>query len=599
MRRFSPLSSPTTMSFPFHGAIVDDGSTTFRVWAPDADRLTLVLDDRSLPLPAVGDGVFERTGVDAPPGTRYRLRLDDEGPFPDPASRFQPAGVHGPSEVVDPEAYEWNDGDWGGVAREDLVFYELHVGAFTEAGNFDAVRDRLSYLASLGVTAIELMPVHAFPGERNWGYDPAALFAPAGPYGRPDALRRLVDAAHQTGLAVVLDVIYNHLGPDGAYANAFAPVLTDKYETPWGPTVNLDDDGAAGVRRFVLDNALHWLREYHLDGLRLDATHALHDESDPHILAALSDAVGAQVDDPPRHLIAEDHRNLNRLVQPRADGGYGLDAVWSDDLHHQLRVLTAGDREGYYRDYQDTTAADIATTLRDGWFYRGAYSEHLGEPRGTDPTPVARDQCVVFLQNHDQVGNRPTGNRLTDDVSLPGYRALSVLLCVVQELPLLFMGQEWAASTPFQFFTDHNEELGPLVRKGRTEEFADFSGFDGTVPDPQDPATFERSKLDWAERQRAPHAGVLALYRDLLALRPTLGDEMHVKAPTDTTLVVDRPPLRTLVNLEGSGDFEGAVGLEVDLHTEQGRYTSAPQPPSRTADAVSLSRAGAAIFRRQ
>jgi len=585
------------MSPPFHGAIVDGASTTFRVWAPDVDRLTLVLDDRSLALPAVGDGVFERSDVDAPPGTRYRLRPDDEGPFPDPAGRFQPAGVHGPSEVVAPGTYDWGDGDWSGVAREELVLYELHVGAFTEAGTFDAVRERLSYLESLGVTAIEIMPVHDFPGERNWGYDPAALFAPAAAYGRPDALRRLVDAAHRTGLAVVLDVIYNHFGPDGAYANAFAPVLTDKYETPWGSAVNLDDDGSDGVRRFFFDNALHWLREYHVDGLRLDATHALHDESTPHFLAELSATVDEHVDAPPRHLIAEDHRNLNRLVRPRDDDGYGLDAVWSDDLHHQLRVLTAGDREGYYRDYQDTTAADVATTLRDGWFYRGEYSEHLGAPRGTDPAPVARDQCVVFIQNHDQVGNRPTGNRLTDDVSLPVYRALSVLLCVAEELPLLFMGQEWAASTPFQFFTDHNEDLGPSVTEGRKEEFEGFSGFDGEVPDPQARAPFERSVLRWDEPRRPPHDGVLALYRDLLALRPALEPSLDAEAPTDTTLVVDRSPVHVLVNLEGRARFEVSADLGMGLHTEQSGYTSAPRPPSVGEGTLSFLRPGAAVLR--
>jgi len=585
------------MSIPSHGALVDDASTTFRVWAPAADRLTLVLDDRTRSMEPRGDGFFVLEDVDAPPGTRYRLRLDGEGPFPDPAARFQPEGVHGPSAVVDPQAYDWRDDDWAGVAREDLVVYELHVGAFSEAGTFDAVRERLSYLAGLGVTAIELMPVHDFPGQRNWGYDPAALFAPSRAYGRPDALRRLVDAAHRAGLAVLLDVVYNHFGPDGAYAPAFAPFLTDKYETPWGPAMNLDDEGAAGVRRFFVDNALHWLREYNVDGLRLDATHALHDESTPHFLAELAAAVDEHVDGPERHLIAEDHRNLNRLVRPRDEDGYGLDGVWSDDLHHQLRVLTAGDREGYYRDYQDTTAADVATTLRDGWFYRGEYSEHLGEPRGTDPTPVECSQCVVFIQNHDQVGNRPTGNRLTDDVSLPVYRALSVLLCVAEELPLLFMGQEWAASTPFQFFTDHNEDLGPRVTEGRKEEFADFSGFDGTVPDPQAPATFERSVLRWDEPRRPPHDGVLALYRDLLALRPGLDDSMHVEAPTDTTLVVDRPPVHVAVNLEGRARFDLPPGLTIGLHTEQGGYTSDPRPPSFAGDTLSVLRPGAAVLR--
>ena len=585
------------MSLPSHGALVDGATTTFRVWAPAADALTLVLGDRTRSMEPRDGGYFVLEGVDAAPGTRYRLRPDDEGPFPDPAARFQPEGVHGPSAVVDPDAYDWQDEDWPGVAREDLVVYELHVGAFTAAGTFDAVRERLSYLAGLGVTAIELMPVHDFPGRRNWGYDPAALFAPSRAYGTPDALRRLVDAAHQVGLAVLLDVVYNHFGPDGAYANAFAPFLTDKYETPWGPAMNLDDEGSTGVRRFFLDNALHWLREYHVDGLRLDATHALHDDSTPHFLAALADAVDEHVEGPERHLIAEDHRNLNRLVRPRDDDGYGLDGVWSDDLHHQLRVLTAGDREGYYRDYQDTTAADVATTLRDGWFYRGEYSEHLDAPRGTDPAPVDRDQCVVFIQNHDQVGNRPLGTRLTDDVSLPVYRALSVLLCVAQELPLLFMGQEWAASTPFQFFTDHTEELGPSVTEGRKEEFADFSGFDGTVPDPQDPATFERSVLDWDEPRRPPHDGVLALYRDLLALRPGLDDTMHVEAPTDTTLVVDRPPVHVPIALEGRARFDLPAGLAVGLHTEQGGYTSDPRPPSFTGETLSFVRPGAAVLR--
>ena len=583
--------------FPVHGALPHDDTVTFRVWAPTAEALTLELDgEQSLALSTSGDGLFERTTDAAGPGTRYQFRLDEDGPFPDPASRYQPAGVHGPSEVVNPEAYEWDDADWEGVGREDLVIYELHVGTFTDAGSYDAVREQLAYLKNLGVTAVELMPVHDFPGNRNWGYDPAAWFAPSRAYGRPEDLRRLVDAAHQSGLAVLLDVIYNHLGPDGAYANAFGPFLTDKYETPWGPAINLDDEGSEGVRRFFIDNALHWLREYHVDGLRLDATHALCDESEPHFLAELSAAVDAHVDGHKRHLIAEDHRNLNRLVQPRDADGYGLDAVWSDDLHHQCRVLTAGDEEGYYRDYQGITTADIATTLRDGWFFRGEYSEHLDEPRGTDPGDVDRDQCVVFIQNHDQVGNRPIGNRLTDDVSPATYRALSVLICVVPEAPLLFMGQEWAASTPFQFFTDHNEELGPSVTEGRTEEFEDFSGFEDEVPDPQAPATFERSVLDWDEPRRPPHDGVLALYHDLLALRPTLGDEMRVEAPSDTTLLLERPPFHVAVNLEGAADMELPPEASVLLHTEQGGYTLDPRPPVVTDAHISFTRPGSVIL---
>jgi len=582
-------------SFPVHGALYQEASTTFRAWAPEADELTLVLDDRTLTMEAVGSGYFELDVGDVEPGTRYRFALDGNRPLPDPASRFQPEGVHGPSQVVDPAAYEWTDEDWSGISREELVIYELHVGAFTPTGTFDAVREHLPYLKGLGVTAIELMPVHDFPGDRNWGYDPAAWFAPSRAYGDPNSLRRLVDAAHQAGLAVFLDVIYNHLGPDGAYVNAFAPFLTDKYETPWGPAINLDDDGSDGVRRFFIDNALHWLREYHVDGLRLDATHALHDDSDPHFLADLSVAVDEHVDGFERHLIAEDHRNLNRLVRPRDEDGYGLDGVWSDDLHHQCRVLTAGDHEGYYQDYVDTTADDIATALRDGWFFRGEHSDYLDEPRGSDPDPVDRTQCVVFIQNHDQVGNRPTGNRLTDDVPLPVYRALSTLLCVAQELPLLFMGQEWAASTPFQFFTDHNEELGPSVTEGRKEEFEDFSGFEGEVPDPQDPVTFERSVLDWDEPLRPPHDSVIALYRDLLALRPKLGTDMSVKALTDTTLRIDRPPFFTAANLGRRAEVTLPSGCTMVLHTEQGSYASDPRPPSFTGETISFVRPGAAI----
>ncbi len=586
-------------SFPFHGALPTESETTFRVWAPDAEALTLDIENgESTPMTEVEDGVFEHATEDAPAGTRYQFHLGDEGPFPDPASRFQPEGVHGPSEVVDPHAYEWEDDDWRGVDRDELVFYELHVGTFTRNGTFEDVREQLSYLKSLGVTALELMPVHDFPGRWNWGYDPAALFAPARAYGEPDDLRRLVDAAHRTGLAVFLDVIYNHFGPDGAYANAFAPFLTDKYETPWGPAINLDDDGADGVRRFFIDNALHWLREYRFDGLRLDATHALYDDSTPHFLAALAEAVDEHFDDFDRHLIAEDHRNENRLVLPRSEDGYGLDALWSDDLHHQLRVLTAGDREGYYRDFVGMTTEDVATTLRDGWFYRGQHAEHFGGPRGTDPSAVDPSQCVVFIQNHDQVGNRPTGNRLTDDIPLPVYRALSVILCVAQELPLLFMGQEWAASSPFQFFTDHNEELGPLVSQGRKEEFEGFPGFEEMdVPDPQDPDTFRRSQLDWDEPRRAPHDGILALYRDLLALRPELGDETEAEAPTDTTLTIERPPFYVAVNLEGAGHLTLPDGLQSVLHTEQGGYTSDPRPPSVTGTAVSFTRPGAVLLR--
>lgn len=601
------------MTFPFHGAFPEDDGTRFRIWAPRADSLQLLRAGAPpVCLTADASGVYEAV-VHAPPGTRYAYRIDGFEPMPDPASRSQPDGVHGWSEVVAPEAYEWGDDAWTGVDRSDLVVYELHVGTFTEAGTFDGVREHLRDLADLGVTAIELMPLHAFPGTRNWGYDPAAFFAPPSPYGTPEDLRRLVDAAHQHGLGVLVDVIYNHLGPDGAYANAFAPFLTDAHDTPWGPAMNLDDDGSDGVRRFFIDNALHWLREYHVDGLRLDATHALRDDSDPHFLAELAEAVQTHVNGN-RHLIAEDHRNLNRLVRPRSRrrnqaSGYGLDAVWSDDFHHQVRVLTAGDTAGYYADFADTTTQDLARTINDGWFFRGQIAEHYGGPRGTDPGPVDHTQCVFFIQNHDQVGNRPAGDRLTERVDLPTYRAVSALVCLVPEIPLLFMGQEWAARTPFQFFTDHNDEIGPSVTEGRKEEFGDFPGFQGEVPDPQDPDTFHRSILNWEERSEGEHARILHLYHDLLALRRSLTHSdpppgqgqaapFEASAPTETALVLRQDSWTVVISLDA-----GTVPLPQEirsgdrvLHTEASTYASDPQIPTSVGEGIQFERAGALIL---
>jgi len=602
------------MTFPFHGAFPEDDGTRFRIWAPRAESLQLLRTGASpVCLTADASGVYEAV-VKAPPGTRYAYRIDGSEPMPDPASRSQPDGVHGRSEVVDPTAYEWDDDAWTGVDRSDLVVYELHVGTFTEAGTFEGVRRHVSDLAELGVTAIELMPLHAFPGTRNWGYDPAAFFAPPSPYGTPDDLRRLVDAAHQHGLAVLVDVIYNHLGPDGAYANAFAPFLTDAHDTPWGPAINLDDDGSDGVRRFFIDNALHWLREYHVDGLRLDATHALRDDSDPHFLAELAEAVDTHVGGN-RHLIAEDHRNLNRLVRPRSGrnhraSGYGLDGVWSDDFHHQVRVLTAGDTAGYYADFADTTTQDLARTMNDGWFFQGQIAEHYGGRRGTDPGPVERDQCVFFIQNHDQVGNRPAGDRLTESVDLPTYRAVSALVCLVPEIPLLFMGQEWAARTPFQFFTDHNDEIGPSVTEGRKKEFGDFPGFQGEVPDPQDPETFRRSILNWEERAEGEHGRILQLYHDLLALRPSLADSdtspaqtrashFQASAPTETALVLRQNSWTIVISLDA-----GTVPLPPEirpgewvLQTEASTYASDPKIPTSVGDGIQFERAGAVVLR--
>ncbi|MEX2402210.1 MAG: alpha-amylase family glycosyl hydrolase, partial [Rhodothermales bacterium] len=338
------------------GALVEDDGTRFRVWSPSASSLTVVLESgERLEMTPRSDDIFEAFSPGATTGVRYRIELDGDEAFPDPASRYQPDGVHGASSIVDPSAYAWSDGQWEGASREDLVFYEIHTGTFTPEGTFEGIRSRLPYLRDLGVTALELMPVADFPGRWNWGYDHAALYAPSRAYGTPDELRRLVDEAHEMGLAVFLDVIYNHLGPDGAYVAAFAPMFTDRHETPWGQAVNLDDQYSAGVRGLFIDNALSWLLEYHVDGLRLDATHALVDESEVHFLEELQETVERIGAGPERLLIAEDHRNENRIVRPRAEGGYGLAAVWADDFHHQIRNLTAGDEDGYYVDYAGTT----------------------------------------------------------------------------------------------------------------------------------------------------------------------------------------------------------------------------------------------------
>ncbi|GAB4212051.1 MAG: malto-oligosyltrehalose trehalohydrolase [Roseiflexaceae bacterium] len=542
------------------GAVPQGDGTRFRVWAAAAQRVEVVIYGGSQ---AVGThaltpepgGYFSAHIAGARPGDRYAYRLDGDDPRPDPASRYQPEGVHGPSQVVDPAAYAWGDAGWKGIPLEDAVIYELHTGTFTPRGTFDAVIERLDHLVELGVTAIEIMPVADFPGDRNWGYDGVCLWAPARAYGGPEGLRRLVDAAHARGLAVLLDVVYNHLGPDGNYLRLFSPdYFTDHHKTPWGDALNFDAPGSPAVRAFFIANALHWAREYHLDGLRLDATHAIKDDSDPHILAEIAAAIRTALP-PERHflLIAEDERNEPMLVRPRQEPGtearglrlearetnapegenselrtqnsklntqtYGLDAVWADDFHHQVRVALAGDHEGYYADYRGT-AEDLAATLRQGWFYTGQVSQFSGHPRGNPPGDLPPPRFVHCIQNHDQVGNRALGDRLNHGIELDAYRLASALLLLSPYTPLLWMGQEWAASTPFLFFTDHNPELGRLVTQGRRAEFAGFTSFSGEqVPDPQERTTFEQSKLRWQERTQPPHAGVLLLYRELLALR--------------------------------------------------------------------------------
>jgi maltooligosyltrehalose trehalohydrolase len=521
------VSNPAAAWPATFGAVPRESGVTFHVWAPEARRLEVMLEPGSRPAGAIAlargaNGVWSGTSGAARPGDRYRLRADGDAVWPDPASRFQPEGVHGASEIVDPDTFAWSDDRWRGIPLDDVVLYELHVGTFSPEGTFAGVVDRLTYLVDLGVTAVELMPVAEFPGRWNWGYDGGALFAPSHRYGRPDDLRRLVNACHACGLAVFLDVVYNHLGPDGAYLAALAPVFSAAHDSPWGPS--LDFDRADGLlRRFFIENAVHWAREYHVDGLRLDATHAIRDAEDRPFLRELSDAVREACPGRPPLVIAEDSRNLARLVQPKTIGGWGLDGVWSDDLHHELRRHLAGDADGYFADFNGTTA-DIATTLTRGWFFCGQPAASFGGPRGSDPSGVPLDRFVVCLQNHDQVGNRAFGDRLHHGIQPPAYAAAATLVLLAPETPLLFMGQEWACSSPFQYFTDHTEPLGSQVTEGRRREFRDFAAFRDTaaragIPDPQDPATFERSRLRWDDIPEPGHAGMLQLHRAALALR--------------------------------------------------------------------------------
>ncbi len=563
------MTAPAPIGATWLGA---DG-TRFRVWAPGSTQVEVVLDPHirgiRTTMVAVGDGWFELLHPSAPPGTRYSFYLDGRGPFPDPASRCQIRGVHGPSEVIDP-AFRWTDSAWSGVPLDRLVLYELHIGSFTPEGTFRAAIERLPDLVALGVTAIELMPVGDFPGERNWGYDGVALNAPARAYGRPEDLRALVDAAHGLGLAVHLDVVYNHFGPDGAYQGAFASAyFSTTHRTPWGAALNFDGPDSGPVRALVIQSALTWVREYHLDGLRLDATHAIIDDSPVHILTEIAEAVHrlAAAEDRTVLVIAEDGRNLSALVRPVSAGGMGLDGVWSDDFHHQMRRALAGDRDGYFQDYSGSTA-DLAETIRQGWYYHGQQSGYAGAPRGSDPAGVPLSRFVCCLQNHDQIGNRALGERLHHQITAAAYRAASALLLCLPETPLLFMGQEWAASTPWLYFTDHHADLGEMVRRGRRQEFARFAAFSDPaarerIPDPQAPTTFTSSRLPWGERDQAPHRQVLALYQRLLELRrqhPALrgpGTGLAVAAFSDDVLLLRREAgpvaLLAVVRLRGSG----------------------------------------------
>ncbi|MFL6590877.1 MAG: malto-oligosyltrehalose trehalohydrolase [Chthoniobacterales bacterium] len=505
------------------GAEVADEGVRYRTWCKH-DRVTVaVLDDadrvcRTVALEAEGDGYFSGLDAVGQAGDLYKYRFGESQLWPDPASRFQPRGVHGPSMVVDPR-FDWRDEGWIRPQLSDLVIYEIHIGTFTQAGTFRAAIERLPHLAALGITAIEIMPIADFPGERNWGYDDVMLYAPARAYGPPVDLRALIDAAHSHGIAVILDAVYNHFGPDGNYTGVFHSGYSDpKRETPWGKALNY---GCTPVRDFFIQNASYWMYEFHIDGFRLDATHSISDDSPTHILAQIAEAVQARGG----FIIAEDERNEPALLRPRTGGGLGFDGVWADVFHHVVRVLLTKERVCYYANFEGTSD-ELAQTIAHGWLFRGQTQPASGEPRGGDSLGLAPHQFTYCITNHDQVGNRAFGERLGQVVTPAAYRAASALLCLVPQTPLLFMGQEWSASTPFQFFTDHKGELGTAITHGRRREFQSFAAFRDptlreTIPDPQAASTFENSRLNWDELKEPKHSGVLLLYSELLRIRRT------------------------------------------------------------------------------
>jgi maltooligosyltrehalose trehalohydrolase len=533
--------------------------TSMEVWAPRATQVDLDTGDTVIPMRATDRPGWFQAELPAT-AEAYAFRLDGGPPRPDPRSRRQPHGVHAPSAPDDPAAFPWTDSEWYGRPLTGAVIYELHIGTFTDEGTFDAAIAKLDHLIALGIDFVEVMPVAAYNGEHGWGYDGVALWAVHEPYGGPEALRRFVDACHARGLGVLLDVVYNHLGPSGNYLADFGPYFTDTHSTPWGAAVNLDDAGSDEVRAFIIDNALFWLRENHFDGLRLDAVHALVDTRAIHVLEELSAAVDKLAADTGRrlHLIAESDRNDPKTVTPRAGGGQGIQAQWSDDFHHALHSALTGERQGYYCDFGDLSA--LAKTLTSAFFHNGTYSTFRGRHHGRPVDTGALDAAhfVVSLQTHDQVGNRAQGDRIGASLSEGLRKVAAALLLTSPFTPQLFMGEEWAASTPWQYFTDHPEpELADAVRKGRRAEFAAYGWPPDQVPDPQAPATFTQSKLNWSDLETDSHAALLNWYRSLIALRksePSLADPTFagVEVAFDETerwIVIRRGPLQIGANL--------------------------------------------------
>jgi maltooligosyltrehalose trehalohydrolase len=502
---------------------------------------------RSLRMERDSLGYHRVVASDVRPGDTYFYRLDDSQARPDPASRYQPDGIHGPSEIVDLSAFRWTDAGWKGLPLEEHVFYELHVGTYTPGGTFQALARCLDRLVDLGVTTVELMPIAQFPGGRNWGYDGVYPYAPQNTYGNPRDLQALVDAAHARGLAVALDVVYNHLGPEGNYLGEYGPYFTDHYRTPWGSALNFDRAYSDEVRHFFIQNALYWLKEFHIDALRLDAVHSIFDGSAVPFLAELSTRVAAPSQQLGRkvQLIAESDLNDAGVLRRVRDGGLGMDAQWSDDFHHSVHTLLTGERDGYYSDFGKIS--HLATTMKDGWYYAGQYSPHRRRSHGNALRDLAPTRFVVCSQNHDQVGNRALGDRLSTLVDFESLKLAAGVTLLSSFLPLLFMGEEYGEIAPFQYFTSHGDpQLAKAVRQGREREFESFS-WKGKIPDPQAESTFNTSKLNCARSEREPHLTLLRFYRALLRFRRD-----HLLASTTQRIVSESEPQNALVVLHES-----------------------------------------------
>ena len=579
----------------------------FTVWAPRAEKVAVVLGSKKLPLEKEKDGWWARAVAEAGPGADYSFSVDDGDPVPDPRSQWQPQGINGPSRLVDQASFQWTDRNWQAKPLGSAIIYELHVGTFTPEGTFQALIAKLDYLVELGITHVELMPVNEFSGGWGWGYDGVDLFAPHHVYGTPDDLKTLVNACHNKGLAVLLDVVYNHFGPIGNYLAQFAPYLTEAYKTPWGMAVNLDHSGSHEARRFFADNAIMWLRDYHFDGLRLDAIHAFFDRSAMHFLEFLSCEVESLSTQIGRHLvlIAESDLNDPQVVTTREAGGYGIDAQWSDDFHHALHTVLTGEQSGYYEEFG--SLGQLAKSLQEVFVFDGCYSPHRDRIHGRPVEGVSAHHFLAYSQNHDQVGNRANGERLSQLISPGKQRIAAALVLMSPFVPMIFQGEEFAASTPFQYFTHHDDpDLAQKVSEGRRNEFKAFGWDPKDVPDPQDPETFRRSKLNWEEVGQEPHRSMLDWYKELIALRKsssaiTDGRLWQVDVEFDEEaqwLVMSRGKVDVLFNF---ADKPQAISTEVDdpeiLCSEQ-NCQSQPGRVQMPAESVAIVKSRASVSTR-